>query len=59
MSVDSTARGRALSLIDRVIDRQLDELEASLDGDVHPMVVDQVRRPLEVLEQALRLRGAL
>lgn len=57
--IDSTVRARALDLIDRVIDRQLDDIELSLDGKVHEMVTDQMRRPLDLLEQALRLRSAL
>lgn len=50
---------RALDLIDRVIDKQLDDLEAALDGKVHEMATGQLRQPMELLEQAMRLRSAL
>jgi hypothetical protein len=59
LSIHDNVRGRARDLIDRVIDQQLDDLESSLRGDVHPMVADQVSRPLDLLEQAMRLRSAL
>ncbi len=50
---------RARALFDRVIDKQLDEIEASLDGKVHEMAVNQLGQPMTLLEQALRLRQAL